>query len=112
MMNDGMWDCGNVGLWEAITVHANATFKPTLQWSDTSGAKPGWIEPRGTQGTSRGQIFRQSLRTFHCLSDLGLQKPKKMGPSIAPWACLEKEWVRTCSCLTLVRFWYRVSVSV
>ena len=35
-----------------------------------------------------GKFFRQSLRTFHCLSDFGLQKSKKMKPRVAPWACL------------------------
>ena len=30
---------------QAITVQANATFKPTLEWSDTSGATLGWIVP-------------------------------------------------------------------
>ena len=29
----------------------------------------------------RGQISRQSLRLFHCLSVLGLQKPKRMRPA-------------------------------
>ena len=46
-----------------------------------------------TQGTSHGQIVRQSLRTFHCLSDFGLHKPKKMRLKVGPWACLEKQWV-------------------
>ena len=31
-----------------------------------------------------GKFFRQSLRMFHCLSDVGLQKPKKMRPRVAP----------------------------
>ena len=47
-------------------------------------------------------FFRQSLRTFPCLSDFGLQKPKKMWPRVAPWACLEKQWVWTCSSLTVL----------
>ena len=64
------------------------------------GAAP--MESLITQGTSRGLIYRQSLRTFHCLSDFGLHKPKKMWPRVDPWACLEKQWVWTCSSLTVL----------
>ena len=52
-----------------------------------------------TQDTYRGQIFQ----TFHCLSGFGLQNPNKMRPRIAPWACLLKQWVWTCSGLTGVK---------
>ena len=38
-----------------------------------------------TQGTSRGKISRQLLRLFNCLSDLRLQKPKKMCPPGVVW---------------------------
>ena len=48
-----------------------------------------------------GKFFRQTLRTFHCLSDFGLQKPKKKRAKVAQWACQEKQWVRTCSSLTV-----------
>ena len=46
-----------------------------------------------SRGTSVENFFRQSLRTFHCFSDFELQKPKKMRPWVASWACLEKHWV-------------------
>ena len=49
-----------------------------------------------------GKFFRQSLRTIHCLSDPGLQKPKKMQPRVALWACQEKQWARSCPSLTVV----------
>ena len=45
--------------------------------------------PKGYQTFPRGAYFK-------------LKKPKKMRPRVAPWACLEKQWVRTCSSLTVV----------
>ena len=54
------------------------------------------------EGPPVGKFFRKSLRTFHCLSDFGLRKPKKVWPSVAPWACLEKQWVQTSLSLTVL----------
>ena len=54
------------------------------------------------KGPPMGNFFRQSMMTFHCLSDFGLQKPKQMRPRVAPWACLEKQWVVNCSSLTVL----------
>ena len=34
------------------------------------------------EGPPMGKFIRQSLWTFHCLSDFGLQKPKKMRPEL------------------------------
>ena len=44
----------------------------------------------------------QSLRTFHCLPDFVLQKAKKVRLWVAPWACLEKQWVWTCLSRTVL----------
>ena len=63
-------------------------------------------QPRGKvwlpQGQPVGKFSRQSLRTFQGLSYFWLQKPKKMWPRVAPWVCLEKQLVRTCSSLTVL----------
>ena len=51
-----------------------------------------------SEGPTVGKFSIQSLRTFHCFSDFGLQKPKNVRPKIA----LEKQWVWTCQSLTLL----------
>ena len=63
-------------------------------------------QPRGKvclpEELPMGKFLRQSLRTFHCLSDFWVQKTKKMRPRVAPWACLEKQLVWTCSSLRVL----------
>ena len=47
-------------------------------------------------------VGSEGNQTFPRGADFGLQQPKKMSPRVAPWECVEKQWVWTCSSLTVL----------
>ena len=88
---------------------ANVKVQSVVQTVKSPKGLSGKIRPRDvlrvirlTRGTSHDQIFQKIPEDFSLFVRLWASKPKKMRPRVAPWACLEKQWVRTCSSLTVL----------
>ena len=53
-------------------------------------------------GTYRGNFFQTIHLDFPLFIRLLASKPKKMQARVAPWACLDKHWIPTCTSLTVL----------